>query len=289
MLNAGITPVVHEFGSLGCSGDLAPLAHCALAAMGEGTVHVNGASTQNRVGCGGGHKRLAAPHYGVMNEIAIGVEALTEQQVLAVARRGARVRLSDEAREAIAREPRHHRGAGRRPEPHYGISTGFGALATTHIARPTARPAAAQPHPLARGRHRAGGRARGGPGADAAPPLDPGHRPHRRAPGGRETYAALLNAGITPVVREYGSLGCSGDLAPLAHCALARWARATCASAGEALAAADALAAAGITPVVLREKEGLALINGTDGMLGMLLLALTTSPCCCRTADSPPR
>ena len=41
MLNAGITPVVHEFGSLGCSGDLAPLAHCALAAMGEGTVRVN--------------------------------------------------------------------------------------------------------------------------------------------------------------------------------------------------------------------------------------------------------
>ncbi len=90
-----------------------------------------------------------------------------------------------------------------------------------------------------------------------------------------ETYAALLNAGITPVVREYGSLGCSGDLAPLSHVALAVMGEGEVRdAAGSALPAADALAAAGIEPVVLREKEGLALINGTDGMLGMLLLAL---------------
>src|SRR5262249_35319068 len=90
-----------------------------------------------------------------------------------------------------------------------------------------------------------------------------------------QTYAALLNAGIVPVVREYGSLGCSGDLAPLAHCALALMGEGPVRdTSGELTGAADALAAAGVAPVTLSEKEGLALINGTDGMLGMLVLAI---------------
>jgi histidine ammonia-lyase len=90
-----------------------------------------------------------------------------------------------------------------------------------------------------------------------------------------ETMAAILNAGITPFVHEYGSLGCSGDLAPLAHCAMVLM--------GEGRAfgpdgierpVTELLKEAGITPVELREKEGLALINGTDGMLGMAILAI---------------
>ena len=90
-----------------------------------------------------------------------------------------------------------------------------------------------------------------------------------------DAYAAMLSAGITPVVHEYGSLGCSGDLAPLAHCALALMGEGPVRDAAGALRdAADALREAGIEPVVLREKEGLALINGTDGMLGMLVLAI---------------
>src|SRR5690606_35508332 len=89
------------------------------------------------------------------------------------------------------------------------------------------------------------------------------------------TYAAMLNARLTPVVHEYGSLGCSGDLAPLAHVALAAMGEGQVRDADGALAdAAAALAAAGIEPLTLAEKEGLALINGTDGMLGMLCLAL---------------
>src|SRR5690606_8675744 len=72
-----------------------------------------------------------------------------------------------------------------------------------------------------------------------------------------QAYAALLDAGITPVVHEYGSLGCSGDLAPLAHCALAVMGEGTVRDAsGALLPAAEALAAAGISPVELREKEG---------------------------------
>jgi len=76
-------------------------------------------------------------------------------------------------------------------------------------------------------------------------------------------------------VHEYGSLGCSGDLAPLAHCALALMGEGPVRDAAGTLRdAAEALREAGIEPVVLAEKEGLALINGTDGMLGMLALAI---------------
>jgi histidine ammonia-lyase len=88
--------------------------------------------------------------------------------------------------------------------------------------------------------------------------------------------AGLLNHGITPVVREYGSLGCSGDLAPLSHCALALMGEGDVRDASGTLRpAAEELADAGLAPVELAAKEGLALINGTDGMLGMLVLALT--------------
>ncbi len=76
-------------------------------------------------------------------------------------------------------------------------------------------------------------------------------------------------------MHEYGSLGCSGDLAPLAHCALAIMGEGVVRDAkGSQRPAAEALAEAGLEPVELREKEGLALINGTDGMLGMLVLAI---------------
>jgi histidine ammonia-lyase len=90
-----------------------------------------------------------------------------------------------------------------------------------------------------------------------------------------DTLAGLLNAGITPVVHEYGSLGCSGDLAPLAAVALTLIGEGEVVdAAGTRRPAADAMAEAGVKPVELAEKEGLALINGTDGMLGMLVLAI---------------
>src|SRR6476661_10112758 len=99
-------------------------------------------------------------------------------------------------------------------------------------------------------------------------------------------YAALLSAGITPVVHEYGSLGCSGDLAPLSHCALAVMGEGPVRLADGTLAdAAAALRDNGIEPVVLAEKEGLALINGTDGMLGMLCLALADLDNLVKVAD----
>jgi histidine ammonia-lyase len=99
-------------------------------------------------------------------------------------------------------------------------------------------------------------------------------------------YAAMLNAGITPVVHEFGSLGCSGDLAPLAHCALAVMGEGEVRDAGSRLLpTAQALSDAGLTPVSLSAKEGLALINGTDGMLGMLVLACADLALLVKNAD----
>jgi histidine ammonia-lyase len=181
------------------------------------------------------------------------------------------------------------------PEPHYGISTGFGALATTFIAEDRRAQLQAS---LIRS-HAAG------TGAEVETEvvralqllrlqtLVTGHTGVR--PIVADTYAAMLNAGITPIVREYGSLGCSGDLAPLSHIALAAMGESdvrvidpnprSLSVGSETKDAAEALAVAGIVPLILREKEGLALINGTDGMLGMLLLALHDLSMLLDTAD----
>src|SRR6266699_871933 len=96
----------------------------------------------------------------------------------------------------------------------------------------------------------------------------------------------MLNASITPVVPRYGSVGCSGDLAPLAHIGLALVGEGEVVDAqGGRRTAAQALKSARLKAVKLETKEGLALINGTDGMLGMLLLACADAESLFRTAD----
>jgi len=220
-----------------------------------------------------------------MNTVTVGSGPLTVNEVVAVARHGARVELALDALEAMAGSRAVIEALSEDPMPHYGISTGFGALATKHIPleqrlqlqRSLVRSHAASSGPevereVARGTVllRLSTLATGRTGA---------------RPVVAETYAALLNADITPIIGEYGSLGCSGDLAPLAHCALAIIGEGEVTVAGRRLAASDALAAAGIEPVVLREKEGLALINGTDGMLGMLCLAIADLADLLDTAD----
>jgi histidine ammonia-lyase len=101
-----------------------------------------------------------------------------------------------------------------------------------------------------------------------------------------ETLIALLNAGITPVVPRYGSVGCSGDLAPLAHIGLSLVGEGEVVDAeGTRAPAAQVLKAAKVKPLKLETKEGLALINGTDGMLGMLALACADAELCFKVAD----
>jgi len=160
-------------------------------------------------------------------------------------------------------------------EPVYGVSTGFGSLATTYVA-PADRVSLQQS--LIRS-HAAGT----GPEVEAevvrAMMLCRLKTMCAGVTGVRATtavaYAGMLNASITPVVHEFGSLGCSGDLAPLAHVGLALIGEGEVHDAtGTRRSSLDALRAAGLEPVQLAEKEGLALINGTDGMLGMLALAV---------------
>ena len=207
--------------------------------------------------------------------VTVGTGPLTIEEVVRVARHGAPVTVPDDARAEVRRTREVIRGLADDTEPHYGVSTGFGALATRHIPVPMRRQLQRS---LVRS-HAAGS----GPEVErevvrALMLLRISTLATGRTGIREETlaaYVAILNAGIAPVVHEYGSLGCSGDLAPLAHCALALMGEGEVRDVhGERMPAADALAAAGITPVELEEKEGLALINGTDGMLGMLCLAI---------------
>ncbi len=217
--------------------------------------------------------------------VEIANRGLGVRDVVAVAREDAEVRLTDAAIEAMAASAAIVDGLADSDEPAYGVSTGFGSLATTPI--PADRRVDLQ-RSLIRS-HAAGV----GPPVERevvrammvlrARSLAFGYSGVRPEIAG--AIVALLNAGITPVVPEHGSLGASGDLAPLAHCALAMMGE------GEVLEpdgrgpASAALQAAGIEPVILRAKEGLALINGTDGILAMLALAIEDLERLLRVAD----
>ncbi|MCB1135455.1 MAG: histidine ammonia-lyase [Chlamydiia bacterium] len=89
-----------------------------------------------------------------------------------------------------------------------------------------------------------------------------------------DALAALINAGITPIIPCYGSVGASGDLSPLAHLALPLIGEGEVLNKGQRQAAASALKACGLAPITLAEKEGLSLINGTQIMLAISSLAL---------------
>src|SRR5215468_3226236 len=194
---------------------------------------------------------------------------VTVADVLAVARGADRIAIAPDTIAAMATSRAIIDDIERQGRPVYGVSTGFGALANTFIA-PERR--AELQHSLIRS-HAAG--------IGAPIPteivrammllrvrsLALGHSGVR--PLVAQSLVDLLNHAITPWVPEHGSLGASGDLAPLAHCALTLlgegWVRA---DDGQRIASDVALSAAGLAPIELSAKEGLALINGTDGMLG---------------------
>ena len=209
-------------------------------------------------------------------KVVISTQGMSFEDVLAIARDNAQIEISQDAVAAMAKTREHIERLAASETPVYGISTGFGALAQRHIPmqdRVQLQKSLIRSHAAGMG--------------------EPVEREVVRAlmalrlktmcsgktgvrPIVAQTYAAILNAGITPKVLEYGSLGCSGDLAPLSHCALVLMGEGRAYGPdGVEASAPELLAKAGITPVELREKEGLALINGTDGMLGMLIMALS--------------
>jgi histidine ammonia-lyase len=206
--------------------------------------------------------------------VVLGDTGVTADEVVEVARSGLPVMVGPAAGAALDRSYAVATALVSRNQAVYGLSTGFGALADRYIA-PAQRAALqlglVRSHAATVGDEveseviramillRAATLAKGYSGIRAE--LVHG-------------LVGLLNAGIVPVVREHGSLGCSGDLAPLAHVALALTGEGEVIDGeGRRMMAGAALAAAGITPVVLGAKEGLALTNGTDGMLGHLCLA----------------
>src|SRR5438876_5358530 len=192
---------------------------------------------------------------------------LTEDQVVAVARHGEKVALAATARTKMERSRAKVERAATSREPVYGVSTGFGALAGTRIAplrQPELQLALIRSH-----------------AAGVGTPVDvevvratmllrartlamgmSGVRPLLA-----EALLAMLNEGMTPGVPRHGSVGCSGDPAPLAHIGLALVGEGDVVDpSGATKEAAHALRSAKLKPVRLETKEGLSLINGTDGM-----------------------
>ncbi len=218
--------------------------------------------------------------------VNLGVSGVSFSDVIAVARHGAKVVITPEAIVAMNASRKYIEEYASGGVPVYGVSTGFGALANRHI---DVKDRTQLQKSLIRS-HAAGV----GPAVENEVVRALMFLRLRTMTSGRtgvrvvvaQTYADFLNANITPVVPEFGSLGCSGDLAPLSHCALAMMGEGNVHdNSGKLVASLTAMKSAGITPVELEAKEGLALINGTDGMLGMLIMACADLEALCTVAD----
>lgn len=223
-----------------------------------------------------------------MQPIRLDGRSLSRDQLVEIAY-GAHVQLDAEALKGVARAADFLAEQVRREEPIYGVSTGFGSNADKLLGA----------HPL---RDELPGATRSGRSLHeelqhnlivthavcVGEPMAPeivramlGIRINTLLRGHSgirvqtlEALAAMLNAGIVPVVPELGSVGASGDLAPLSHLAIVLLGGGEAFYQGQRLPGAEALALAGLQPVKLSYKEGLALNNGTAQMLAMGVLAV---------------
>jgi histidine ammonia-lyase len=208
-----------------------------------------------------------------MDDLRLGAAPLTPNEVVDVARRGRGAVLDPASVERMSSMRAHVEAKRDADEVVYGITTGFGDLAKVHVPPRDVRQLQ---HNLVRS-HAAGAGTLLPTDVVRAMMLLRARTLSTGYPGVRPVVAErlldLLHAGITPAVPSRGSVGASGDLAPLAHIGLCLLGE------GDVLAppgtepAADAMARAGVEPLVLEAKEGLALVNGTEGMLALGLLA----------------
>jgi len=210
---------------------------------------------------------------------------LTLPAVTAVACSGATVALSpavrpkvQSARELVERTVAHG-------EPVYGVTTGFGKLKNVRIPP---EDAVELQHNLIRS-HSTGV---GAPLPEDAARASVLLRAHSLATGNSgvrldviELLLELLNRGVTPMIPCQGSVGASGDLAPLAHMALVLVGEGEAFYRGERMSGSDALKRAGLQPLTLSFKEGLSLINGTQVMTGIGALTLVRALNACKAAD----
>ena len=228
--------------------------------------------------------RLGSGAAGVDRVVLTG-EPLDLAQVVAVARGGAMVELGDKGRARMAGAREVVERAVRDGRRVYGVSTGFGLLANTAVA----------PHQLEELQRRIVLSHATGTGE----PLDPelvramlllrartltqGHSGVRSDLV--EALVGLLNAGVTPLIPEQGSVGASGDLAQLAHLALPLLGEGEVLVDGRRLPAREGLRRAGLEPLRLSYKEGLSLVNGTEGMLAQACLAVADAEALATMAD----
>jgi histidine ammonia-lyase len=210
---------------------------------------------------------------------------LTFEQLYGVALRGEKVSLAPAAIERMNASRAVVDRLVASGQTAYGINTGFGKLASVRISTEQVRQlqvnlvrshACGLGAPLSESETRAMMLLR----ANALAKGLSGIRPLVV-----ETLCAMLNAKVHPVIPSQGSVGASGDLAPLAHLAHVVIGEGRAAYQGESLAGGEALRRAGIVPVALEAKEGLSLLNGTQGMLALLSLALHDADLLADTAD----
>jgi histidine ammonia-lyase len=167
----------------------------------------------------------------------------------------------------------------------YGVNTGFGKMASTRISRDEIRQLQLN---LVRSHACGVGAPLSEPAVRAmlalrANAIAKGFSGVRPIVG--ETLVAMLNRGVLPVILSQGSVGASGDLAPLAHLAQVAIGEGFATYKGDRMSGAEAMRAAGMVPLVLEAKEGLALLNGTQAMLALLALALREAEITVDTAD----
>ena len=206
--------------------------------------------------------------------IAIGGAPLTLADLRAIAREATPIALAPASRAPIAASARSVERIVAADKPAYGINTGFGRLAQTRI--PIDALAELQTNIVLS--HAAGT----GPALDDATvrlvlalkvaTLARGHSGVR--PAVVELLLALYNHGIHPIIPAKGSVGASGDLAPLAHLALTLLGIGEARVVGRTVSAADALRDAGLAALTLAPKEGLALLNGTQVSTALALVGL---------------
>ncbi len=217
--------------------------------------------------------------------IALSGNDLTFEQLYGVALRGEGVSLAASAMERMKASRAVVDRLVASGKTAYGINTGFGKLASVRISAEQVRQlhvnlvrshACGVGTPLSEAETRAMMLLR----ANALAKGLSGVRPMVV-----ETLCAMLNAKVHPVIPSQGSVGASGDLAPLAHLAQVVIGEGRAALKGKILAGSEAMRRAGITPVVLEAKEGLSLLNGTQGMLALLALALCEADVLVDTAD----
>ena len=212
-------------------------------------------------------------------------DTLSLEEIGEVARGGVQVELAPEALARVERSRALVDRVAAGEAPAYGINTGFGTLAEVRIDRKELRTlqrnlllshAAGVGTPLPEDEARALLLLR-------CNVLAKGHSGIR--PRTLQLALDMLNRGVVPVVPERGSVGASGDLAPLAHLALVLIGEGEALVGGQRLPGRAALARAGLEPVVLEAKEGLALVNGTQAMCAVGALSLLRAEALAETAD----